>query len=413
MSWWSRKRQTQLDKSQSGASTKSFLWLESGAVGGVGNGSARDLAANSIVMACIHWAMRNAVQADAAVVDDPNGSEPGYGQPLNHPLARLLAAPQGQLPPDQRTALNGARLIQSIVWSLLLDGNAYVQKLRDDRGRVVGLEWLPPLSVDPVPAAHHAGVVAFYRVETPRGPVEMDPADLVHFRDGIDATRLTQGQSRVRAALRHVMTDNHIAVFTRALLQNPVPALMVTPKGEDAARLTAEDAREIARQLTERHRGERAGGVLVPNFPADVTPLGYSPDQMAISRLNRLPEERITAVIGLPAVVVGMGAGLDRATYANFKEARRVAFEEFLVPLWQDLADAWTEQLLPEFDQTLGRRVVYDTRSVMALRDDTDAQWRRAREAFAAGLIDRATARRMMGLAVDPRDDGVFAGGVA
>lgn len=413
MSWWSRKRQTQLDKSQAGASTKSFLWLESGAVGGVGNGSARDLAANSIVMACIHWAMRNAVQADAAVVDDPNGSEPGYGQPLNHPLARLLAAPQGQLPPDQRTALNGARLIQSIVWSLLLDGNAYVQKLRDDRGRVVGLEWLPPLSVDPVPAAHHAGVVAFYRVETPRGPVEMDPADLVHFRDGIDATRLTQGQSRVRAALRHVMTDNHIAVFTRALLQNPVPALMVTPKGEDAARLTAEDAREIARQLTERHRGERAGGVLVPNFPADVTPLGYSPDQMAISRLNRLPEERITAVIGLPAVVVGMGAGLDRATYANFKEARRVAFEEFLVPLWQDLADAWTEQLLPEFDQTLGRRVVYDTRSVMALRDDTDAQWRRAREAFAAGLIDRATARRMMGLAVDPRDDGVFAGGVA
>lgn len=413
MSWWSRKRQTQLDKSQAGASTKSFLWLESGAVGGVGNGSARDLAANSIVMACIHWAMRNAVQADAAVVDDPNGSEPGYGQPLNHPLARLLAAPQGQLPPDQRTALNGARLIQSIVWSLLLDGNAYVQKLRDDRGRVVGLEWLPPLSVDPVPAAHHAGVVAFYRVETPRGPVEMDPADLVHFRDGIDATRLTQGQSRVRAALRHVMTDNHIAVFTRALLQNPVPALMVTPKGEDAARLTAEDAREIARQLTERHRGERAGGVLVPNFPADVTPLGYSPDQMAISRLNRLPEERITAVIGLPAVVVGMGAGLDRATYANFKEARRVAFEEFLVPLWQDLADAWTEQLLPEFDQALGRRVVYDTRSVMALRDDTDAQWRRAREAFAAGLIDRATARRMMGLAVDPRDDGVFAGGVA
>lgn len=413
MSWWSRKRQTQLDKSQSGASTKSFLWLESGAVGGVGNGSARDLAANSIVMACIHWAMRNAVQADAAVVDDPNGSEPGYGQPLNHPLARLLAAPQGQLPPDQRTALNGARLIQSIVWSLLLDGNAYVQKLRDDRGRVVGLEWLPPLSVDPVPAAHHAGVVAFYRVETPRGPVEMDPADLVHFRDGIDATRLTQGQSRVRAALRHVMTDNHIAVFTRALLQNPVPALMVTPKGEDAARLTAADAREIARQLTERHRGERAGGVLVPNFPADVTPLGYSPDQMAISRLNRLPEERITAVIGLPAVVVGMGAGLDRATYANFKEARRVAFEEFLVPLWQDLADAWTEQLLPEFDQTLGRRLVYDTRSVMALRDDTDAQWRRAREAFAAGLIDRATARRMMGLAVDPRDDGVFAGGVA
>lgn len=413
MSWWSRKRQVQLDKSQIGASTKSFLWLESGSVGGVVSGSARDLAANSIVMACIHWAMRNAVQADAAVVDDPNGSEPGYGQPLNHPLARLLAAPQGQLPLDQRTALNGARLIQSIVWSLLLDGNAYVQKLRDDRGRVVGLEWLPPLSVEPVPAAHHAGVVAFYRVETPRGPVEMEPADLVHFRDGIDASRLTQGQSRVRAALRHVMTDNHIAVFTRALLQNPVPALMVTPKGDDAARLTAEDAREIARQLTERHRGERAGGVLVPNFPADVTPLGYSPDQMAISRLNRLPEERITAVIGLPAVVVGMGAGLDRATYANFKEARRVAFEEFLVPLWQDLADAWTEQLLPEFDQTPGRRVVYDTRSVMALRDDTDAQWRRAREAFAAGLIDRATARRMMGLAVDPRDDGVFAGGAA
>jgi hypothetical protein len=33
------------------------------------------------------------------------------------------------------------------------------------------------------------------------------------------------------------------------------------------------------------------------------------------------------------------------------KEAREAAREEFLIPLWQDLAQTFTDQLLPEFSQ--------------------------------------------------------------
>ena len=71
---------------------------------------------------------------------------------------------------------------------------------------------------------------------------------------------------------------------------------------------------------------------------------------MNLIELRRLPEERVAAVMGVPAVLAGLGAGLNSATYNNTRELREYFTEQKLVPLWRTVADELTYQLLPEFD---------------------------------------------------------------
>ena len=84
---------------------------------------------------------------------------------------------------------------------------------------------------------------------------------------------------------------------------------------------------ESARLVQQATTGANAGGVVFPSVPLDVQTLGFSPEQMSLEQMPKLPEERITAVLGIPAITVGVGAGLDQATYANFREAREAAVE--------------------------------------------------------------------------------------
>ena len=66
--------------------------------------------------------------------------------------------------------------------------------------------------------------------------------------------------------------------------------------------------------------------------------VSFSPDQMKLAELRRIPEERVSAVLGVPAVLAGLGAGLDSATYSNTKELREFFTESKIVPMWNMVA---------------------------------------------------------------------------
>ena len=48
----------------------------------------------------------------------------------------------------------------------------------------------------------------------------------------------------------------------------------------------------------------------VSTAPIRIEQFGFSPEQMSLKDLRRLPEERISALLGIPAIVAGLGAGL-------------------------------------------------------------------------------------------------------
>jgi len=93
--------------------------------------------------------------------------------------------------------------------------------------------------------------------------------------------------------------------------------------------------------------------------------------------LHRVPEERISAVMGVPAIVAGLGAGLDRSTYSNVREAREMFTETKLVPLWNDDAGTVNLQLLPDFDTNRRTFCKFDLTDVRALQEDEDKKYAR------------------------------------
>lgn len=349
----------------------------------------RDARSNSIVMSCINWAMRNVGQAPITVQQE---TERGWETTNFHPAIQVLRQPQGQVCSRDRSLMTGGQLLSSLVFSRLIDGNAYLQKLRDDRGQVIGLDWLPHGSVIPVAKKYRNDIVDFYEIRTGRGIVRVEREDVIHDRDGVDPDRPILGISRLTAVARQVATDNAIAAYCQSVLKSPAPSLMISAKS-DGVRIGAKDAELLAQKIQEKTSGGRAGGVIVPTFPAEISKVGYSPDQMAVETLSRLPEERITAVFGIPAMVLGLGAGMQRSTFNNMREAREAATEEFLVPLWQDIAATLTDQLLVEFGDVDRMRISFDLSSVRALQEDQEKLHLRIREDFKAGLIDRDEAR--------------------
>ncbi|MDI9639712.1 phage portal protein [Kamptonema cortianum] len=391
---------------------KSFSWFGGdGSLGAVSDWrplalppKEADASSNSVVMASVFWAMRNAGQA-VPVVQCMGDS--GWVTEVRHPLTELMRLPQSQIHADERSRMTGRRLLAAIVYSRMLDGNAYLLKVRNRSGRLIGLDWIPHGSIEPVAKTGSPGVIDHYVVKGKDKDSIYEPNDIIHDTDGIDPDCPVKGLSRLKSVMRHIMTDNQIAAYSQAILKNPVPSLLITAKNE-GQKLTQDDADYLAGKMTEVARGDRAGSVIVPTFPADVTPIGYKPDDLTIESLNKLPEQRITAVFGIPAMVLGLGGGLDRSTYSNIKEAREAATEEFLVPLWQDIAGTLTEQLLPEFESGEVQRVWFDLSSVGTLQEDREALHRRVREDYKAGLIDRATARTQMNLTFCQGDEGKF-----
>ncbi len=353
-----------------------------------------DACANSIVMACVLWAMRNVGQATPIV---QTRGKSGWERVPGHAVEELLRRPQGMIHQAERTFLTGRKLLGAMTYSRMLDGNAYAVKVRNAAGYVIGLDWVPHGAIRAVADLHQAGRVSHYELSGPGGITRLDRHDVIHDRDGIDPANPLRGIGRLASVMRHIQTDNQIAAYSQSLLANPVPSLLVSAKS-DSVRISQNDAEYIAQKMREASGRDRAGGIVVPNFPAEVTPIGFSPDDLAISQLNRLPEERITAIFGIPAVVLGLGAGLDRSTYSNMREAREAATEEFLVPLWQDLAGTMTEQLLPEFGDRGEMRVWFDMSEVGTLQEDRTGLHDRVRSDFLAGLVDREAARAQLGL---------------
>lgn len=141
--------------------------------------------------------------------------------------------------------------------------------------------------------------------------------------------------------------------------------------------------------------------------------LAFSPKDLVLGETQRKSEERIAAQFGLPPVVVGLGAGLDRSTFNNYEEARQAAWEDCIIPLQDDWADEIGRKLLPLFGDATGLVFGWDRRAIRCLQDDETAHANDAALLFSKGVIDRASAKRRIGEQPEEGDDGLYVGSVS
>jgi hypothetical protein len=86
----------------------------------------------------------------------------------------------------------------------------------------------------------------------------------------------------------------------------------------------------------------------------------------------------VTAVLGIPAIVAGLGAGLDRSTFTNMAEAREAAYEAGLIPMQRILGEDIRFQLLADFgDDPFAFRFGFDLSKVRVLQEDLYRQAQR------------------------------------
>ena len=345
---------------------------------------------NSAVFACL--------QAIAVAVAEPEIKvyrlAPGERvEQERTPLGDLLARPNPHMTLD-------ALLSYSAV-CLHVDGNAYWRKLRAGdalTGNVVELWPISPSRMEVVTRNGSTDFISFYRYTTASGRTEDIPIEnIVHFRYGLDDGDHRVGCSPLKRLCREISSDQQATRYADRLLANLAINGLSLSFDKEAPPITQDTADELKARIQSAYGGDNVGGAAVLSPGASLTALGFSPEQMDLKVLHRVPEERISAVLGVPAIVAGLGAGLDRSTYSNFSEAREAFTETKLLPLWRGLAATLTLQLVPDFTSDRAVVVDFDTDDVRALADDLNAEAARLKILVETGILSADEARAEIG----------------
>lgn len=349
---------------------------------------------SSAVAATLLWMGRTFPEAPPilAPVDAPAGQEQVIRR---HPFLELLERPN-----EYHT---GKLLWMATVIDWAANGDSYWLPLYSRAGLPVELWWVPSWQMDVEPDATGRELVGAYVYKVDGKEVRYKPADVVHFRYGLDPYNPRRGFSPMRALLREVFTDEEAAVFTASLLRNMgVPGIVISPDTDQSIGL--DDAKANRAYVRSNFTGENRGEPMVMTGRTRVEQFGFSPDQLTLRELRRIPEERVTAVFGIPAMVVGLGAGLERSTFTNMAEAREAAYEAGIIPMQGMLAEEIRWQLLPKYEDPRSTRFGFDLSKVRVLQEDLYRQAQRFDIAVRGGWGSVWDARTAVGLEATDSD---------
>jgi HK97 family phage portal protein len=315
----------------------------------------------------------------------------------NHPASLLLQNPNPNMT---------ANLMNNyIVTSVAVYGDAFLLKLRNDAGAVVQLIPLLPDMIEV--KGNNEQLITKYEYKQKGNTLEILPEDMIHLRERIDPRNHRRGLAPLRSVMVEIIGDASASQMAAALVKNTgVPSVVISPKNDLA--MTSDEAENIAEVFGRRFGGENRGRPLViSGGEVDIQTLSFSPKDLEIGKLRYINEERISAVLGVPAILAGLGAGLERATYSNAKELREFFTEQKLIPMWNHFANEFTKQLLLEdFETNDAYCFKYDLTEVRALSQDEDSTMARMVQGFNAGFVTVNEARQATQL--PPLDNGDY-----
>jgi len=364
-------------------------------------GLAGDPLENSAVAICVGWLMDNFPEPALTVTRPRDGGREPLG---SHALLDLVGRPNDYYDGDTLWAATAA------VYAL--HGNAFWYKARSagGEGPVRELWFLDPYCMRPWRAPKEPGLVT--RWVWQRGDSEQTFAreDVIQFRCGFDRDEPALGMSRWGVQAREIVSDNESSTFTAALLRNGgAGSVLISPRDRDTV-VSPDQVESLREQFQSRVTGEGRGKPIIAGVGVSVEPVGFSPEQLALDRIRRVPEARICAALRLPAMVVGLTVGEEQRTYSNYREARRAAYEDCLQPMQRRFARTLDVQLLSELGRS-GERVGWDYSEVAALQDERMSVYRQSTLGVRGGWMRVNEARARAGLQRDPGGDIYLRGG--
>lgn len=347
----------------------------------------------SVVMAPVAWLQRALPEAQLVIRKRAKaGEEP---VPVDaHPMLDLIQRPN--------EAYGDIALWWATVLSLCTDGNAYWMLSRNLAGRPAEMWYVPHWQLEPKWPADGSVFISHYRY-TPGGaaPIDVDPDDVIHFRMGINPRNTRKGISPIDSTIREIFMDLESSNFVSSLLKNMgVPGVVISPK--NGATPAPDDVAATKAWFQEQFGGDNRGRPLVMGAPTEVSPYGFNPQQMNMGEARDIAEERVCAGLGVPAAIVGFGAGLQSTKVgATMEELRKLAWHTGVLPIARAIADELQRALLWQFGSDAGLTVGWDTSNVPALQEDEDAKSTRWNERLKSGGITVFEWRQALGIDAD------------
>jgi phage portal protein BeeE len=248
-------------------------------------------------------------------------------------------------------------------------------------------------------------IVGYRLMAGPRAVGFLSRDDVVHFRFGLDPEDSRLGISPLKCLMREIEADMAAADFTDTVLGNlGMPGLVIAPK--DATWTpTPDQMKEMKAYIDgQSFRGDNQGKTLVLGKPTEILQLGGSdPNKVMLPSLRDIAEERVCAVIGIPAAVVGFGSGLQSTKVgATMRELVKMAWVTCINPTATTMAKQVTLQLLPDFVSQARRfRARFDNSDASYIQDEYDVRARTNALLVQAGILRVDRAQHELGLEVD------------
>ena len=308
-----------------------------------------------------------------------------------HPVLDLVRRPN--------PAQGRAELFEAVYGQLLLTGNAYIEAVGGDTGRIpLELHVLRSDRMSVVPGADGWPVAYEYKVggakhrfDMRAGPPPICQIKSFHPQDD------HYGFSPMQAAAQAVDVHNSASRWSKALLDNAArPSGAIVFKGaEGQGMLSGDQYDRLVSEMESHHQGARnAGRPMLLEGGLDWKPMGFSPSDMEFQKTKESAAREIALAFGVPPMLLGIPGD---ATYANYQEANRAFYRLTVLPLAARVAASVAEWLAGYTGDTLDLRPDLD--QVPALSAERDAQWARVN---GADFLTAAEKRSLLGLPALP-----------
>lgn len=275
-----------------------------------------------------------------------------------------------------------------------IGGQGYIYKIRNSQRKVIGLETFHIGNITPVPSRElifeDGGISRILRYDYDDGTGKKHPVDrrdIIALRwPSVDMGQPWIAMPPLLPALREVATDNEAIRYLKAILQNDaVPRMvMYVPSDSDLDLDSEEKQNKLKAQWRAKYGGDNRGDLAIVTGGAKLERVSLNMEELMIDVISRVPESRISADLRVPAIVAGLNAGLENATYSNVGQAREYMTKNTLSPIWR----LWASRIAADSDlNPNGDFVGFDMAKVEALQEDRDAKWARLTAALSAGGI--------------------------
>lgn len=288
----------------------------------------------------------------------------------------------------------GQSLLETLAAQLLLHGNAYVQVMKDARGRPCELFALRPERMSVI-AGNDGWPTAFsYRVGEKALTIPLLDEDaspnLIHIKSFHPADD-HYGAGCLAAADQAIASHNAAARWNATLLDNAArPSGALVYDTPDAASLSANQFDRLKSELSQAFAGaSNAGRPMLLEGGLRWQPLSLSPADMDFATLKAAAARDIALAFGVPPMLLGLPGD---STYANYREANRALWRLTLLPLSAKIFAALTEGLAPWFPKA---SLAIDLDRVPALAEDRERLWA---QVSGADFLSADEKRALLGL---------------